>query len=385
MRGLWHGVPLNTNLCYSNPAVREMVVDSMVEYLAEHPEVDLLHFWLADGSNNQCECPACRDTRPADYYVMMLNALDRALAARGIDTRIVFLVYVDLLWPPERERIANPERFVLMFAPITRSYRETFATAADASRPLPPYERNRLTFPSDPSQNVAFLRAWQETFGGDSFDFDYHLWRGHYMDPGHLDIARVLGEDIGSLAEIGLNGYVSCQVQRAFFPSGLPMHTMAARLWDRDADLGALEAHVMREAYGADAPEAVAYLRAVTEAFRELEPLLGGIGDRAALPPLERLTAALEGACAPIARNLQHEDSCVAQSWLYLDHHRRLLGALAAVLEARARGDERAAADAWERAEQHIQANEDALQPVFDVWGYLETMRRRLGYSGPQR
>ena len=57
VRALWRGVPLNTNLCYSNPAVREMVVGSIVDYLADHPEVDLLHFWLADGSTTSVSAP----------------------------------------------------------------------------------------------------------------------------------------------------------------------------------------------------------------------------------------------------------------------------------------------------------------------------------------
>ena len=29
-------------------------------HAAEHPEVDALHIWLADGANNSCECAGCR-------------------------------------------------------------------------------------------------------------------------------------------------------------------------------------------------------------------------------------------------------------------------------------------------------------------------------------
>jgi hypothetical protein len=61
--------------------------------------------------------------RPADYYVILLNELDEALGHVGYPGKVVFLAYADLLWPPEVEQIHNPERFILMFAPITRSYR----------------------------------------------------------------------------------------------------------------------------------------------------------------------------------------------------------------------------------------------------------------------
>ncbi|MFN8517048.1 MAG: DUF4838 domain-containing protein [Chloroflexia bacterium] len=183
-RELWEGVPINTQLCYSDPGVRELLVGGIADYAAAHPEVDVIHFWLGDGVNNHCECAVCRELRPADWYVRLLNALDARLADRGLPTRIVFLVYFDLLWPPETERIANPDRFILMFAPITRTYSVPYAAAPDAGGPLPPFALNRLTLPRAVGENVAFLRAWQRLFAGDSFDYDYHPWRDHYREPG---------------------------------------------------------------------------------------------------------------------------------------------------------------------------------------------------------
>ncbi len=383
VRDLWHGVPLNTNLCYSNPEVRARVVEGIVAYLRDHPQVQLLHFWLADGSNNQCECDACRDTRPSDYYVMMLNALDRRLRESAIRTKIVFLVYVDLLWPPERERIENPDRFVLMFAPITRSYRETFAGSATPEA-IPPYARNRLAFPSDPGANVAFLRAWQRCFSGDSFDFDYHLWRAHYMDPGHMSITHVLGQDIEDLAALGLNGYVSCQVQRAFFPTGLPMDIMGRKLWQRDAPVDALVADHMAAAFGVDADEAGRYLRTLSDVFAGLEPMLSGqAAPVEAEALLGRLRGSLESVRGALARNLSHPDTCVAQSWMYLSYHRRMMALLADLLEARVVGDAERWGASWEALTAFVQRHEDILQPVFDAWGYQEAMRRRLAPPEP--
>ena len=49
---------------------------------------------------------------------------------------------------------------------------------------IPPFERNKLQFPRTPEGNLAFLRGWQGTFDGDSFDFDYHLMWDHFRDPG---------------------------------------------------------------------------------------------------------------------------------------------------------------------------------------------------------
>ncbi|MCM8764639.1 MAG: DUF4838 domain-containing protein, partial [Candidatus Omnitrophica bacterium] len=125
-RQLYKNVPLNTNLCYSNPAVQNAMADSVVRYAENHPEVDAIHFWLADGSNNNCECENCQKQRVSDFYVQILNLVDEKLTAKKIKTKIVFLIYVDLLWPPEKERIKNQDRFIIMFAPITRSYLQSF-------------------------------------------------------------------------------------------------------------------------------------------------------------------------------------------------------------------------------------------------------------------
>ena len=75
-RKLFQDIPLNTNLCYGNPKIRTMLVDAIADYAEEHQNVSLLHFWLADDYNNQCECELCRDTIPTDFFIMMLNELD---------------------------------------------------------------------------------------------------------------------------------------------------------------------------------------------------------------------------------------------------------------------------------------------------------------------
>ena len=83
VRGIWANNSHNTNLCYSNKLVQKSMVDDIVNYCTDHPGVDYLHFWLADGCNNNCECENCRDTRPADFYAQMLNAVDKKLEEKG--------------------------------------------------------------------------------------------------------------------------------------------------------------------------------------------------------------------------------------------------------------------------------------------------------------
>ena len=214
-RGLYRGIALNTNLCYSNPRVRGLMARAIARYAAEHPEIDVLHVWLADDFNNQCECPACQTARPSDFYVMLLNEVDDLMTRQGIPVRIAFLLYFDLLFPPERERLKNPDRFLLMYAPITRSFARSFE-GVQPSEDLPAYRRNRLSFGSSLSGNLGYLKAWQRVFHGDSFDFDYHLCSVAYSDPAQMTIGRVLHSDIRALRALGLNGMANCQIQRIF-------------------------------------------------------------------------------------------------------------------------------------------------------------------------
>ena len=373
-RELWEGIPLNTSLCYSNPEVRRIMTNDVVSYVQQHPEVDLLHFWLADGVNNHCECEGCAGTRPSDFYVMMLNELDRKLTALHLDVRIVCLAYVDLLWPPERERIQNLDRFVLMFAPITRTYTRAFTT--DSLLPaLPEFERNALTFPQRVEENLAFLRAWQEQLVRDdgrpvdSFDFDYHLMWDHYLDPAYIQMARVLHEDLQLLHGIGMEGFNSCQVQRAFFPTGLPMAVLGWTLWDKGRGYDDMARDYFAAAFGPEGGDALAYLGQLSELF-DPEYLRGEktAGDEAAAAALGRVAGLVDSFMPTIERNSASETRCWSRSWQYLRHHAEIAAALAGALRERALGNREAALLAWNALRQRAWELEDELHAVLDVY-----------------
>jgi len=376
-RELFEGIPLNTNLCYSNPEVRRIIVNSIVDYLKTHPEIDTLHFWLADGSNNQCECENCRGTLPSDFYVMMLNELDRLLTAEGIDTKIVFLIYVDLLWPPEKERIENPDRFILMFAPITRSYSDTYRAGYGKAQ-IPEYRRNQLIFPKNIDENVSFLKAWQKIFDGDSFDFDYHLMWAHYSDPGYFDISRVIYEDIKNLKNIGLNGLVSCQIQRVFFPTGLPVYVIAHTLWNDSIDFDKIVEDYFNSAFGKDGEKVKDYLSKISSLFDPPTLRREKLPSEDMLEKLDRISKVVTDFMPLIEDRIREEGSTLFKSWLYLKYHSEVVLALASILKKKFTGKDKTALELWNNLKGTLQKNEDALQPVFDLFEFVEVMERVL-------
>ena len=378
-RALTGGVTLDTQLCYSQDAVRARMVRSMADYCAENPDVDYLHVWLADGTNNHCECENCAARRPADWYVQLLNELDEALEARGLDTRVVFLVYVDLLWEPIEARLRHPERFVLMFAPIMRTYTKSFDEANDEPEPtLAPYVRNKLDFSPSVRENLTRLSRWQAQFGGDSFDFDYHLWYDQARDVSYCATAQVLFRDAQALGGIGLNGLVSCQVQRCCFPTALPMHAMAAGLWNAEASYADVTAAYYQTAFGEGWREAQAYL----ERLCELMPPPYLRGELSAVSPEAAAffaqVPAHAAAFLPLAerRAADEANAPMRRSWALLSQHAVFCVPLSRALCLRASGKAGEALAAWQALREDICAAEEHLHDAFDGHIYFLMMDR---------
>jgi len=311
-RSLFRQGPVDTELCYSRAAVRERSVDAVVEHAADHLETDVLHAWLSDGNNNHCECADCRGTRPANYYVGMLNDIDERLTGRGIDTTVAFLAYTDLLWPPVEERIENEDRFALMFAPIDRSYAADWSTADPDG--IPDYERNDRSFPRDLSENVAFLAAWREVFGGDGFGFNYHYWRAQFRDLGGVGLDGVAAADARALRDIGLDGSVSCTLRRSFFPHGLGMTGTAEARYDRDCAFEETATTYAEAAYGDDGDAVPKYLRELSQPVEErwLREGVRGPAVADAFASVRETVAAFEGT---VERNRERAAGTRAYSW----------------------------------------------------------------------
>lgn len=368
-RELWNGVPLNTSVCFSNPACRKIMVDAVVDYAKTHPDSDVIHLWLSDGRNNHCECPECQKKIPADWYLILLNEIDAALTAEGIDARICFLIYCELLWPPVEETFRNPDRFVLMFAPISRTYRTTFAS--DEAGEMAPYVRNQIEMPTRVADNLAHLRAWQKLFTGDGFLFDYHYMWAHHRDAGGYAIARVLYDDLQNLQKLGLNGLMSCQVQRAMFPNALGITVMAEALWHGGRkSFEAITEDYMQSLYGSYAEKISSYLQelsALTSALdlehpEQLSEEKAKIADRIAFRTSVLLQVTPLNAVSPLP---------TAGRFLYL--HARLWHRLAEALAHLHRREFEQAQAAWQYARELLWETEPQTEMGLDCYNFDRT------------
>ena len=376
-RELWGGIALNTNLCYGNLEVQKKITDDIVQYALENPDVNTIHFWLADGYNNQCECPACTVQRPADWYIDLLNLADEKLTAANLPTKLVFLIYVDLLWPPEKKRLHNPDRFILMFAPITRSYTRPF-TPGDCidNIQLPPFERNHLTMPESPDLNMAFLKAWQKLCpASSSFDFDYHFMWDHHKDPGFYQAAVILHQDCRNLKAMELDGLISCQSQRMSFPHGLGVTTMGRTLWNPQMNFDEISNDYFSYAYGIGWQSAQDYFRKCSDLFHP--PLIRNEGSNAeklaAVEDLKKYAQLAKDIQPVLESGLRLNSLCQRESWSQLQLHIELSNLLVDFLTAAWSGKDYIGE--VEKLFDWVRRNEMRLQSVFDVYEYIYTMK----------
>ncbi len=380
-RKMVDNIPLNLNLCYSNPEVRRLMVQCVVDYIKENSNVDILHFWLADGRNNQCECEECKKHSPTDYYVQILNQLDKVLTANNIDTKIVFLLYFDLLWTPEKYHIENPDRFIMMFAPITRTYSASFVDT-NGDDTAPPYQRNQLKMPETIGENLALLRNWKKEFNGDSFDFDYHFMWDHFYDPGNTKTARTIHEDVVNLKKLGLEGLVSCQCQRAYLPTGLGVYTMAQTLWNDRADFDKIAEDYFSSAFGKDGDRCFTIMSKLSDLFTP--PYFRGEIPEAGQELTHRYEL-VKQVCQEyevlINQNLSLENASRRKSWEYLAYHREICLRMAEMMKYRTHKDMENVNRTWKALKEYLYINEDSIQPVFDLYEFFQTFEVMNGFT----
>lgn len=266
-RKLWLGYPNHTQFCMSNPKARTIVAEYVTKYAAEHTNSDYIHVWLADGMNNVCECERCKKKKPSDWYMLLLNEIDEKLTEKKLNTRIVYIVYTNTLWAPTEEKLNNPKRFALLFAPISRKYATSLYSVGDGDAEVSEYSLNKNVMPNTPEGLFKLLDRWRADWQGSNISYEYHFWRAQYYDFGGIAISKVINEDIKFYDENNIQGVIEDGSQRSFFPTGLAFYTYARTLFDSSLTAEEIAEEYMYCAFGDDWKKFYDYLTLLGEAF----------------------------------------------------------------------------------------------------------------------
>lgn len=394
-RDFKRGSPFFTHMCYSNPKARKLLVDTLIEYIEEHPYVDFVHAWLADSPNNQCECEECAKMEPSDHYVVLLNELDAEMTKRGMTNRIVFIMYVDTERPPVKMRLNNPDRFILLIAIGTQ---ENY-NIGEYEGEEPPYVRNQFK-PQPKELRMKWYRRWKQLCNDiPSFVFEYRFYSSMYCDLGHMQLSRETYEGMRSLKNADLGGCVSDQTHRMYMPTSLPLMLMGQTQFDRELDYDRFVAEYFTDAFGEDGAACRTYLEELSDLLSPKNFRVGGtigieeegLGD---IDPDDRpwinnpdvaekaakIPGVVDAFAETINRNIAYAtDNARLLSWQYLKYHAQICKLFSVMLEAGAKNNGEAMLEAYQVLEDYVMEHEMEFHNGFDSYLFTKCVRAKVG------
>ncbi len=95
----------SATFCVSHPDARRTLIENVVAYLREHPEIDFLYPWPADAAK-WCECAPCRAKPVGDSLLDLDNDMAAAIASAGLKTKLIHFAYGTHMEPPQTSRPA---------------------------------------------------------------------------------------------------------------------------------------------------------------------------------------------------------------------------------------------------------------------------------------
>ena len=390
-RGLFNSSPFFTQLCMSNEKNQEKVVNWLADYIKEKPYIDFLHFWLGDAINNHCECEECVKKHPSDWYVDMLNKLDARLTEMGNDAKIIFIMYVDTLWPPRVSKLNNPSRFILTTACGSgKGY-----SAERRAGGIPEWKRNDFAIDGGLDMALTFIDGWKPVFDGPRFVYEYWLYTSHFADPGLMTFSRRLAENVKTLSVTGFDGIMSDQTQRAYFPTALPDTVIGEFLFDTSIDTEGYIDGYFEKSYGEDWKIAKEYLERISATFDidaltqntdvtaqdtgsvdKLSRKAGIFGNEPIGDIIATTPDIVDSYAEVINKNLSLEDKCHKESWRMLTYHGEYCKGLSRIYFALSRNDQKLAHKYCDELIDYLSEIEMEIHPYFDLCLFNQRIRQ---------
>ena len=357
--------------------------------------------WLADDVNNHCECDECVKMRPSDWYVMMLNELDEELTREEIDTRILFIMYVDTVRPPEKLRLKNPKRFILLAA-IGQQYQKGYVAEAYTGE-IPPYEKNNFkTVPN--ALRLKWHRDWKQMHGNiPSMIFEYRFYTDMYCDLSQMQVCRETYRDMNAIAKVGFNGCMSDQTHRMYMPTALSLVMMGATLFDKNTDYDIVAEEYFEGAFGKDGALCRKYLEELSCLLCPSNVRVGGgkgieerglVSDEAnkcgwinnpyVAKQAAKIPALIDKFMPVIIKNIStSNDEAQRISWNYLTYHAEICKIYSTILLSGAQNDMDAAREKYKELKEYHEIHEMEYHNVFDLFLFDRFISLKLGIPLP--
>lgn len=169
-------------------------MDNILNYIREHPEIDIFDFWPPDGAH-WAECPAFSALGSSqDRQARLANQVDSAIKKIRPDMQLEIIAYARALLPPEN--VSLNEDILVDFCPIDQSFEKQINN---------PSAENNANY-------VHAIRSWRKNFSGNISLYSYYrkyAWRSlpniipHYMQRDMQWYAKVPLQGISIYSEPG--------------------------------------------------------------------------------------------------------------------------------------------------------------------------------------
>ncbi len=239
-------------ICYSNPEACAIHRRNLVDYVRQHPEIDIFAAWGNDGKQ-YCQCDACRKAGTGrllfDFYSRLADDVARVCPR----TRIEHGNYLDLMLPIPKHAKPHPN-LVLLFAPYDNSNRGERLFDRRAAHPMRPDCTNRKAC----RDLDALLRVTPNVLVFSYFTDQ--TMKGSCYTPA----PEIIRDDMRYYRAVGVAGFHDCQVKRhLWWLDSLNIHVHARMLWDPDQPLDPVLREYYGGLYGPAADEVAGFDRAV--------------------------------------------------------------------------------------------------------------------------
>jgi hypothetical protein len=208
-------------LCVSHPEVRRLAVAWALDYLAKHPEADMVSMEPSDG-DGQCECEACRQLGSiSDRAFGLANEVARAVAQKHPGKLVGLYAYNEHCEPPTFD--LEPNVYVQLTAGFIRG-QYSFDELAE----LWPQRCGNLGF-------YEYFSVW--------------LWDFDRLPGGRAADLAYLQQQIGRYAAGGATS-LDCESGNNWGPHGLGYYLANRLMWDPQIDVEALQTDFYQQAFG---------------------------------------------------------------------------------------------------------------------------------------
>lgn len=241
-----------SQLCFSNPAVRKILTERILNRFAEVGGKGVLSLSAEDSSSGPlCECPDClelieREHTPGAALFDFLAELGPILKRKHPEAFISTIAYRRAQTEAPPQNITLPENVIILFAPIDNNF-------------AAPFEH-----PSN-EETLANIKAWTSV--------TKHLWVWYYPNPygGPLPIGNLekIAKDFRLFRNIGVEAFFlehDAGVYQSYHLADLQTWLLTKLMWNPNLNFEALIEDFTNTFYGKAAPFIRKYLYTLEKA-----------------------------------------------------------------------------------------------------------------------